>query len=54
MSPVDRGSDGPLHEVIARRPATLDTPTRVAVEEYLFRELLDERRRGATITWHWE
>jgi peptidylprolyl isomerase len=54
VSPVDRGSDGPLHEVIGRRPATLDTPTRVAVEEYLFREWLDERRRGATITWHWE
>jgi putative peptide maturation system protein len=54
VSLVDRGSDGPLHEVIARRPATLDAPTRVAVEEYLFREWLAERRKGATITWHWE
>jgi putative peptide maturation system protein len=50
----ESGSAGRLHEVIARRPAALDASTRAAVEEYLFREWLDARRKGATIAWHWE
>ncbi len=54
VSSADSGNDRSLHQVIARTPATLDASTRAAVEEYLLRELLDERRRGATITWHWE
>jgi hypothetical protein len=40
-------------EVLNRRPAQFDAPTRAAVRDLLFGEWLAVRRAEATVRWHW-
>lgn len=44
---------GSVVKVLSVKPASLDATTRAAIEELLFEQWLAERRRTATITWHW-
>jgi putative peptide maturation system protein len=39
--------------VLSVTPAALNAETKAAIEEILFGEWLAERRRAASITWHW-
>jgi putative peptide maturation system protein len=39
--------------VLSIEPACLDGPTREAIQEILFEEWLERRRRAATIEWYW-
>jgi hypothetical protein len=42
-----------LWEVLDRRPAVLDPPTRAVIQARLFRDWLAQRRAEAKVRWHW-
>jgi putative peptide maturation system protein len=42
-----------LGQVLARRPAALDGPTRARIRDVVFQEWLREQRERAAIRWHW-
>ncbi|MGH2585488.1 MAG: TIGR04500 family putative peptide maturation system protein [Dehalococcoidia bacterium] len=53
LPPVRTGDGHVVMQVLAREPAYLDDQTRRTIEQILFREWLEERRRAATIDWNW-
>jgi putative peptide maturation system protein len=53
VGPVNTGSGYQLWEVLGRRPAVLDPPTRAVIQTRLFRDWLTERRAEARVRWHW-
>ena len=53
MGPVRLDAGYTLVHVLSFALASLDQPTRRAIQETLFAEWLAERRRAATIEWCW-
>jgi len=53
LGPFRVGAAYLVVRLLSLSPARQDEPTRAAIEEALFDEWLIERRRAATVTWHW-
>lgn len=53
LGPVREGDGYALVRVLSHAPARLDAPTRAAIQDLLFDEWLEERRRAASIEWYW-
>jgi parvulin-like peptidyl-prolyl isomerase len=50
----ERSSDGYwVAQLLERRAGRLDGSTRARIEDLLFKDWLAERRKRATIRWHW-
>jgi putative peptide maturation system protein len=53
LGPFHRDHGNVIVRVLSRTPACLDEPTRATIQELIFEEWLEERRRAATIEWYW-
>jgi putative peptide maturation system protein len=53
LGPLHTGGGYAVVRVLSIEPACLDGPTREAIQEILFEEWLEPRRRAATIEWCW-
>ncbi len=53
VGPVAEGAQHWVAEVLDRQPAKLDAQTYAAIQNKLFGQWLAERRKQATVRWHW-
>jgi putative peptide maturation system protein len=53
LGPIRTDDGYAIVRVLAQTPACLDRATRIAIKELVFNDLLDARRRAATIEWYW-
>jgi len=53
VGPVAEGDVFWVAQILHRQPARLDVQSRAVIRERLIREWLADRRRNATVRWHW-
>jgi putative peptide maturation system protein len=53
LGPVQGGDIHLIARVISHAPARMDATTKNAVQDFLFEEWLEDRRRASTVEWYW-